>query len=152
MWNRSLDRAATGRIMQPFRLSLAGAPFVPRADMLLHWGSWKGPFCSICLKATDLCDNLKTLDVKVSLTHRLLKGFFVLPCDLSVILTWSYGKEESWKLQRRHPGESSSQVSRTLWRGSDNSNSLESAQTSGGWIGFTVSATWAMHYSAALTN
>lgn len=63
MWNGPLDGAAKGRIMQPFRLSGAGAPFVPGADMLLHGGSWKAAFCSICLKATDLRDNLKTLDV-----------------------------------------------------------------------------------------
>lgn len=161
MWNGPLDGAAMERIMQPFRLSLAGAPFVPRADMLLHRGSWKGPFCSICLKAADLCDNLKTLDVKVSLTHRLLNGFFVLPCDLTVILTWSYEKEESWKLQRGHPGGSSSQMPRTLWRGPDDFNSVESARTrrvekvglGSQLVPANVSiSTWGMHYSAALID
>lgn len=68
-WNGPLNRAATRRIMQPFRLFIAGAPFVPRTDMLLHWGFWKDPLCSICLKAADLCDNLRSLDVKVSFTH-----------------------------------------------------------------------------------
>lgn len=131
MWNGPLDRAATGRIMQPFRLSLPGAPFVPTDDMLLHWGSWKGPFCSICLKAADLCDNLKTLDVKFSLTHRLLNGFSVLSCDVSPILTWSYKKEVIWKLQRGHPWRDSSQVTGALWRGPDDFHSVERARTRG---------------------
>lgn len=159
MWNGPLDWAAREKIMQPFRLSLAGAPFVPRADMLLRWGSWKGPFSSICLKAADLCDNLKTLDVKVSLTHRHLNGSFVLHCDLSVILTWSYQKEESWKLPRGLPGGSSSKMTRALWRGPDDFNSVQEREEERRLdkdpqlVPANVSiSTQGMHYSAALID
>lgn len=87
--------------------------------------------------------------------------FFVLPCDLFVILTWSHEKEESWKLQRRHPGGSSSQTTGALWRGAGDFNSVESARTTGvekfelgsQLVPVNVSiSTWGMHYSAALID
>lgn len=97
VWNEPLDWAGTKGIMQPFRLFLAGAPFVPRTEMLPHWGPWKLRFRSICLKAADLCDNLKTRDVNVSLTHRLLNGYFVMPCDRPVIPHMVIPERKGWR-------------------------------------------------------
>ena len=147
MWNGPLDWAAMKRIMQPFRLSLAGAPFVPGADMLLRCGSWKVPFCSICLKAADLCDNLKTLDVKVSLTHRHLNGSFVLPCDLSRHSHMILPKRGELKAAERAPWrELLTSDQGTLKRPSQMTLILWKMWEKEGWIRFQASACKCAHF------
>lgn len=164
VWNEPLDWAGTKGIMQPFRLFLAGAPFVPRTEMLPHWGPWKRRFRSICLKAADLCDNLKTRDVNVSLTHRLLNGYFVVPCDRPVIPHMVIPERKGWRKRAEGFREGTlvgapHRLTRALWRGPRDFNFGESVRTGTGakvWFASRLVlanvsiSTWIMLHSVAL--